>query len=597
MNMFDFKDQESLGKVLTVDTTSVIVNAENIECLHRMRVNRLVMLQSRPGEKLVGLIRRVTRVPMLVQPEEPEEAEEETNSTATIGADLSERNQVYISLVGTHFEKRGTESNVFTRSLETFPEIDAHCFPLEDERLTHFMQGIRSRMEDKAALDLGRYTLDNEAKAYLNGNRLIQRHVAIVGSTGAGKSWTVARIIEQAAALENTNAILFDIHGEYKPLTKGKKVCQYRIAGPGDIGEGKDIKEGILFLPFWLLDYPAIISMFVDRSDQNAPNQAMVMSREVVEAKQEWLKSNKQQDILDNFTVDSPVPFDYQKVIGKLKKLDNEMVPGSNNRMKQGDFHGKLSRMLQRLEAKIKDRRLGFMFQSGDDSLKKMEWLDSLVEALMEGTTKHPKKRGVKIIDFSEVPSDILPLVVSLVARIVFLVQQWTPAEEDRYPIALFCDEAHLYIPNKTDTDSAGAVSVDIFERIAKEGRKYGVGLVVISQRPADVNRTVLSQCNNFIAMRLTNSEDQSVIRRLFPDDMANFASDLPILDIGEALVVGDASILPTRVRVTEPQYKPSSTTIDFWDKWQEKDKHGHIGQAIDNWRKQTLTPNNKKEK
>ena len=583
MNTFDFNDDESLGKVLTVDTTSVVVNAENTECLRRMRVNRLVMLQSRPREKLVGLIRRVTRAPVFIQSDDANAESEDSL------IEWGERNQVHISLVGTHFEQRvGMGTNVFVRTLETVPEIDARCFPLEGERLTHLMRGISaSHSQDKAVLELGTYTLDKNAKSYLNGNRLLQRHAAIVGSTGAGKSWTVARIVEQSAALPNANVILFDIHGEYKSLADGENVCRYKIAGPSDINANKGIEDGTLFLPFWLLDYPAIISMFVDRSDQNAPNQTMVISREIVDAKQKWLKDNEQHEILANFTIDSPVPFSHKTILSNLKELDKEMVPGSRSE-KKGDFNGKLSRLIQRLEAKSTDRRLGFMFQSGNES-SELEWLDGVVKALMEGTRGHPKHQGVKIIDFSGVPSDILPLVVSLVARMVFQVQQWTPSGRGRHPVALFCDEAHLYIPNRSDSNAASAVSIDIFERIAKEGRKYGVGLVVISQRPADVNRTVLSQCNNFIAMRLTNAEDQSVIRRLFPDDLGDFASDLPVLDTGEALVVGDASILPTRVRVAEPTHKPISATVDFWNEWRDSDTTDQTTQAVDNWRKQTL--------
>ena len=157
--------------------------------------------------------------------------------------------------------------------------------------------------------------------------------------------------------------------------------------------------------------------------------------------------------------------------------------------------------------------------------------------------------------------------MVSLVARLIFTSQQWTEIDK-RHPIALLCDEDHLYVPERTESDSAGAISVEIFERIAKEGRKYGVGLVVISQRPSEVNRTVLSQCNNVIAMRLTNGEDQSVIRRLLPDTLGGFGDLLPILDVGEALVVGDASLLPTRVRVAEPRAKPHSATVEFWTHW-----------------------------
>ena len=126
------------------------------------------------------------------------------------------------------------------------------------------------------------------------------------------------------------------------------------------------------------------------------------------------------------------------------------------------------------------------------------------------------------------------------------------------------------------------------FERIAKEGRKYGIGLVVISQRPAEVNRTILSQSNNFVAMRLTNAEDQAVIKRLLPDSLGGFADLLPILDIGEALVVGDASLLPSRIKITKPLYEPNSATVDFWDEWQRTSTTDVILDAIEALRKQS---------
>mgnify|MGYP002595369751 FL=1 len=195
-------------------------------------------------------------------------------------------------------------------------------------------------------------------------------------------------------------------------------------------------------------------------------------------------------------------------------------------------------------------------------------------------------KNGVKIIDFSEVPSDVLPLIVSLIARVIFSVQQWTTAEH-RHPIAIFCDEAHLYIPANTEK-SIDDASLVTFERISKEGRKYGIGLVVISQRPSEVNRTVLSQSNNFIAMRLTNIDDQSVVKRLLPDSLGDYADMLPILDIGEALVVGDASLLPSRIRIAPPNMKPRSATIDFWDEWSKESTDVDISAAIEALRKQS---------
>ncbi|MBF4328397.1 ATP-binding protein, partial [Vibrio anguillarum] len=150
-------------------------------------------------------------------------------------------------------------------------------------------------------------------------------------------------------------------------------------------------------------------------------------------------------------------------------------------------------------------------------------------------------------------------------------------------------DEAHLYMPQRNMADSADDISLDIFERIAKEGRKYGVSLVVISQRPSEVNKTMLSQCSNFVSMRLTNAEDQGVIKRLLPDSLGGFSDILPTLDTGEALVVGDASLLPSRIRIDEPQNKPNSGTVDFWDEWQKPVKDTRLSVAVDNWRKQNI--------
>ena len=175
-------------------------------------------------------------------------------------------------------DRDGERENVFRRTLESVPEIDANCFSLEGDFLTGFMRILSSTAEEGKSLTLGRYTLDEEAVAYLNGNRFFQRHAFIGGSTGSGKSWTTAKVIEQMAELDTPNAIVFDLHGEYEPL-QADSIQHFKVAGPGDIDAGKTLDDGVIFLPYWLLSYEALVSMFVDRSDQNAPNQAMIISR------------------------------------------------------------------------------------------------------------------------------------------------------------------------------------------------------------------------------------------------------------------------------------------------------------------------------
>lgn len=586
MKIFDFEDKEALGRVRSVDTATVIVAVDDVERLRKLQVNRLAVLQSsRAGQFLIGIIQKITRTSI---DEKEAEKLKATNEDAQDDEEvIAELNVVKISLIGTHVDKLGMRENVFLRTLETVPEIDANCFALEGDRLTKFMRVIANVGDGKQLLSLGHYTLDEKAEAFLNGNKFFQRHAVIVGGTGSGKSWTTAQILGQVAKLDNANAVVFDIHGEYTPL-QGNGIRHLRIAGTADLDKKTGLEDGIIYLPYWLLGYEAMTSMFVDRSDQNAPNQTMIMSRAVVDAKRKYLKDGGHDEVLSNFTIDSPIPFSLDEVLTELNDINVEMVPGAGGKEKQGDFFGKLSRLIQRLENKRTDRRLGFLFSGAEETLK-FNWLDKLVKILFAGTADQDgNKGGVKIIDFSEVPSDILPLMVSLVAKIAFSVQQWTPAKS-RHPIAIFCDEAHLYIPERHQSGGAGEISVEIFERIAKEGRKYGVGLVVVSQRPSEVNRTVLSQCSNLIAMRLTNGDDQSVVRRLLPDSLGGFSDLLPVLDTGEALVVGDASLLPTRIRITEPAQKPNSGTVEFWERWAAADKVGGHSVAVDGWRKQAV--------
>jgi len=576
MPIFNFNDEDALGKVATVDTANVVIDVLNVDQLKRLQVNHLAVLQSsRPGQHLIGLITNVTRKRAI-----------ESAIEDGIGDPSSELNLCKISLIGTLLDRYGEKENVFRRTLETVPEIEANCFSLEGENLTGFMRTLSSISAGGNALTIGKYTLDDHAIAYLNGNKFFQRHAFIGGSTGAGKSWATAKIIEQMAKLSTVNAVVFDLHGEYSPLV-GEGIQQLKVAGPADVEAKRTLGDGVLYLPYWLLSYEALVSMFVDRSDQNAPNQAMIMAREINQAKKSYLEAGGHKDILSHFTVDSPVPFKLEELLKRLNDINIEMVQGAKpGTEKQGEFFGKLARMISRLENKISDRRLGFLFNGGVDVLD-FSWLERLTCQLLGSLTEN-KKAGIKIINFSEVPSDVLPLIVSLVARLSFSVQQWTPSEL-RHPIALLCDEAHLYMPQRNMAGSADDVSIDIFERIAKEGRKYGVSLVVISQRPSEVNKTMLSQCSNFVSMRLTNAEDQAVIKKLLPDSLGGFGDILPTLDTGEALIVGDASLLPSRIRIDEPRNKPNSGTVDFWDEWQKPVKDKRLAIAVDNWRKQNI--------
>lgn len=447
------------------------------------------------------------------------------------------------------------------------------------------MNILSNNIKTEKKLKLGNFVMDTEANAILDGNKFFQRHAAILGSTGSGKSWCVANILEKSSELKFANIIVFDMHGEYSNLSKGDgKIAEsFRIAGPGDLETDKD---EILFLPYWLLNREELLSMILDRSDMNAPNQASRFTAHINNLKAKTLEVEEKKDVLKSFTVDSPIPFKMNDLISLLKVDDTTPGVGANNKPIKGEWQGKLTRFISRLEAKIQDKRYGFMFQPSSKSLA-YEWLEEMMCKLLGAIDG---KKGVKIIDFSEVPSDILPVVTGTLARLLYNVQFWID-EKKRTPFTIICDEAHLYLPVKEDADSVQKQALYNFERIAKEGRKYGVSILAVSQRPADVSKTILSQCSNFIVLRLTNERDKGVIKNLLPDSLKSTIEYLPLLDIGEALIVGDAILLPSKIKLDKPKesHQPLSGTKDFWDEWDTKQPNNDaVKIAIESLRKQS---------
>jgi hypothetical protein len=576
-----FAVADRLGRVAAVDTGRVLVKVEDAALMTRVGVGKLIGIRGATEQDyLIGIVDRITR----------------TLGEEMRGDELGEVDTVLLAptvddalravLVGTYRTVFGGKRNHFKRGADYFPQIDRECFIIEGGNLQRFMGLLGAELPERERLALGRFAMDPDAVAVASGDRFFQRHASILGSTGSGKSWCVALLVERASKLPHPNLIVLDMHGEYTPLAKGPGAFAqgFRIAGPGDLASPG---EDVVFLPFWALNHEEMLSMILDRSDQNAPNQASRFTLHVRELKEKSLEEGRHDDVRATFTVDSPVPYKINELIRRLESDDTEMVPGIGNKEKQGQWYGKLTRFISRLKAKMEDRRYGFMYKPPDAAFR-YEWLAELMKRFMlSDTTNH----GVKIIDFSEVPSDVLPVIVGVYARLLYDVQFWMSSDK-RTPLAIICDEAHLYLPVKDDADAVERQALRAFERIAKEGRKYGVSIVAVSQRPSDVSRTILSQCNNFLVLRLTNDQDQAVVRRLVPDSMSGLADLLPLLDTGEALLLGDAVLLPTRIKLDPPSIKPASGTRDFWTEWSSiAPDAAAIAEAVETLRKQTRTP------
>lgn len=297
----------------------------------------------------------------------------------------------------------------------------------------------------------------------------------------------------------------------------------------------------------------------------------------ILDKKKEYI-NNSANFSPDIVTVDTPVPF---SVKGLKEYLEMENIKEEKTgetyksgakqgqeKTKQGQYYGKLTNLITRLQTKMDDKKYGFVFN--EQCTQDSRYLNKFISEIM-GRNQH-----IKVIDLSEIPSDMLPTVIGIITRLIYDIQFWmTPKKsETRHPLAFICDEAHLYMPR--DTTKLKAVekkSLEIFEKISKEGRKYGVSLIVVSQRPAELNATIISQCNNIIALKIINDRDKAAVATMLTDSLVGLVETLPNLDVGECLVIGDAIKLPTKIILDKPKEEPKSSTIDFWDRWTDGQK------------------------
>ncbi|ELI8952997.1 ATP-binding protein, partial [Enterobacter kobei] len=296
-----FTENDQIGRVAGVDTSRVAIDVTNSEMLTRLGIGQLIAIKGMTqAEFLIAMTDRVTR-----------SLREEL--TDPIDGDLgtlmlSPADHMQAFVIGTYRTVDGEKTDTFKRGADSFPQIDRDCFIIEGSNLQRFMGILGAGLSDDERLKLGTFVADRSAEAIASGDKFFQRHAAILGSTGSGKSWAVALILERAAKLNFPNIIVFDMHGEYAPLadkSQGGFAQRLRIAGPGDL---TDPKDDTLFLPYWLLNRDEMLSMILDRSDQNAPNQASRFTLHVRDLKRETLDSSGKVKVKETFTVDSPIP-------------------------------------------------------------------------------------------------------------------------------------------------------------------------------------------------------------------------------------------------------------------------------------------------
>lgn len=454
----------------------------------------------------------------------------------------------------------------FDRGIRQYPTTGAEVHAMGSPDIAKMFDRFQAK-----GFSVGTVTTHKSLHVYFDPSNLFGRHFAILGQTGSGKSWTVASLVQKAVAvMPHAHIIILDLHGEY--CWKREDGNLYYAFNDGIV---RHVDARDMEIPYWLMTYAELCDLLIDNTDYSAHNQTAVFRDILNELRQ--IEGKKLG--LPRTTLDTPVYFDLIALRTAIE-LKNGLVPSeSTGKPVRGPLTGAFDNFIMRLESKLNDIRYDFLLKP-----KVRKDSASLSSLLRDFVGLGSQKVAVTVIDLSSVPFDVRPTVAAQIGRLAFEFNYWNPQYRD-FPILLMCEEAHAYIPRASESQFAG--SRKSMERIAKEGRKYGVGLAIVSQRPHEVSETVLAQCGTFICLRITNPDDQGYVRSLVPESEGDLVSVLAGLGRGEALVLGEAVPIPTRLQFEKPNPPPNSDDIDFYSKWKDGPVDLDVDTIVKRWRSQ----------
>jgi len=485
-------------------------------------------------------------------------------------------------------------SGEFQRGVSTYPTIDDGVHIVTEKDL----EKIYQEKQSESWIKIGSLSSSENLPAYADIDKLLTRHSAILGVTGSGKSNCVAKIVSTIKeTFSNARIIIVDPHGEYSSAFKNSRV--YSINDP----------ENPLYVPFWALNYDELIWFLLSDRKPN-PNLDSFLRENILDQKKE--KSTKlKAGICDEnkLTINSPIPFSLRKTWydmdfqARATYMDTTHTEEALE--KDGDFEELIPAVFkphapsskapykspktyllapsEKILSRLKDPRFDFLLLPGDYDGKERD-----IDDLLKKWIGH--KEGITILNMAGIPSEILDLVVGVVTRILFEGISWAgdiPAVGKKRPLLLILEEAHLYLP-RSATGIVGYAKA-VVTQVFKEGRKFGIGAMVISQRPSELDETVLSQCGTFLSFRITSNTDQATIKSMLPDTFFGLVDFISTLRTGEAIITGEAVNLPSRIRFQKADPPPKSIDPKVAEHWSEKwVSDAKYDLAVTNWRNQS---------
>ncbi|MEP6341928.1 MAG: DUF87 domain-containing protein [Maricaulaceae bacterium] len=472
-----------------------------------------------------------------------------------------------LRIMGELFTNHTTRETKFFRGVKTFPVLNSLVQQISPDELTLIFES-----GDSDTIEIGRLQQDTNLSAQVRVNDLLSKHFAILGSTGSGKSCTVA-LVTQAVLDANPMAhvVLFDPHNEYsKSFGERAHVTRYNT----------------LNLPIWLFNFEETVELLASQIPEQAREEEEVLNDVILKAKRFYDITTKTEasrtgqrplkvedveaELLrgnSTISLDSPTPY---RVRDLIKVIDNEI-----GKLENSSNLAPYIRLKRRIEMFLSDPRYQFVFRN-------QARLDT-IQNVLGGLFRVPVQgKPISILDLSGIPSGALNIVVSVVTRLAFELALWS---QRQIPILLLCEEAHRYIP--ADKSLGFASTRRAISTVAKEGRKYGVSLGIISQRPSELEASTLSQCSTIFSMRLSNERDQHFVRSAVPDGAVELLNFLPSLGTAETIVFGESVNLPMRVVLNHlpSELRPHSSSAKFSEQWNKQDLSDELmNQVYENW-------------
>jgi uncharacterized protein len=437
----------------------------------------------------------------------------------------------------------------FRRGITGYPPPGAKVYPVSGDDMKQMFAA-----DERAHIEIGTVYPTKDVRGALYVDTFLGKHFALLGSTGTGKSTSAALIMHRICDLApEGHIVMIDPHGEYSAAFKG-------------VGELFNVEN--LAMPYWLMNFEEHCEVFVTTSGAERQRDMDILAKCLLQAR----ARNRAAEGLTKLTVDSPIPYALSDL---TSAITHEM--GLLNKATDTAPFMRLKTKIDELKA---DPRYHFMFSG-------MLVADSMTHFVSKIFRLPAKGKPISIVDVSGVPSDIVSVVVAVLSRLVFDYAIWSRNEVPR-PVLLVCEEAHRYVP--ADKTSSGQSVRKVLERIAKEGRKYGVSLGLITQRPSDLAEGVLSQCGTIIAMRLNNERDQQFVKSAMPEGARGFLDVIPALRNRECIVCGEGVSIPIRVSFDELERdrRPASSDPLFSELWgQSGDEEAMVSRVVKRWRSQ----------